>query len=105
MSTTFETDPSMLELFHIEAENHCKTMSKGILDLKSDPNNIDAVDSMMRAAQSLKGAAKLVNVVPAAELTLALEESARHQPEQTVFEAEPSGDGFSLNGKKIDPRV
>jgi alkylation response protein AidB-like acyl-CoA dehydrogenase len=33
-------------------------------------------------------------------LTLALEESPQHHPEQTVFEAEPSGDCFSLNGKK-----
>ncbi|MVV50353.1 hybrid sensor histidine kinase/response regulator [Pseudomonas sp. PB120] len=55
-------DASLLELFGLEAEAQTQVLSAGLLALERDPTQADHLESCMRAAHSLKGAARIVGV-------------------------------------------
>ncbi|MBD0682461.1 hybrid sensor histidine kinase/response regulator [Pseudomonas sp. PSB11] len=55
-------DSSLLELFSLEAEAQTQVLSTGLLALERDPTQADHLESCMRAAHSLKGAARIVGV-------------------------------------------
>jgi two-component system sensor histidine kinase and response regulator WspE len=55
-------DSSLLELFSMEAEAQTQVLSAGLLALERDPTQADHLESCMRAAHSLKGAARIVGV-------------------------------------------
>ncbi|WP_223534245.1 hybrid sensor histidine kinase/response regulator [Pseudomonas sp. GL-B-16] len=55
-------DASLLELFSLEAEAQTLVLSAGLLALERDPTQADQLESCMRAAHSLKGAARIVGV-------------------------------------------
>ncbi|MEZ1316125.1 hybrid sensor histidine kinase/response regulator [Pseudomonas fluorescens] len=55
-------DASLLELFGLEAEAQTQVLSAGLLALERDPTQADQLESCMRAAHSLKGAARIVGV-------------------------------------------
>jgi two-component system sensor histidine kinase and response regulator WspE len=55
-------DASLLELFSMEAEAQTLVLSAGLLALERDPTQADHLESCMRAAHSLKGAARIVGV-------------------------------------------
>lgn len=55
-------DASLLELFSLEAEAQTQVLSTGLLALERDPTQADHLESCMRAAHSLKGAARIVGV-------------------------------------------
>ena len=55
-------DTSLLELFSLEAEAQVQVLSAGLLALERDPTQADYLESCMRAAHSLKGAARIVGV-------------------------------------------
>ncbi len=65
---------SMLDLFRMEAENHCATLSDNLLVLENNPGDADALASLMRAAHSLKGAARIVDLAALVSLTHAMED-------------------------------
>jgi len=53
---------SLLELFKLEAEAHCAALSEGLLALEKSPDDRTVVESLMRAAHSIKGAARIVGL-------------------------------------------
>lgn len=55
-------DASMLELFSLEAEAQTQVLSAGLLALERNPTQADQLEACMRAAHSLKGAARIVGV-------------------------------------------
>jgi len=55
-------DASLLELFSLEAEAQTQVLSAGLLALERNPAQADQLESCMRAAHSLKGAARIVGV-------------------------------------------
>ena len=55
-------DTSLLELFSLEAEAQTQVLSASLLALERDPTQADHLESCMRAAHSLKGAARIVGV-------------------------------------------
>ncbi|MGF0239619.1 hybrid sensor histidine kinase/response regulator [Rhodococcus sp. IEGM1300] len=55
-------DASLLELFSLEAEAQTQVLSAGLLALERNPTQADQLESCMRAAHSLKGAARIVGV-------------------------------------------
>jgi two-component system sensor histidine kinase and response regulator WspE len=63
------------DLFRIEAENHAATLSDGVLALEKEPNQIELVEPLMRAAHSLKGAARIVNRDEIVQLSHTLEDT------------------------------
>ena len=55
-------DASLLELFSLEAEAQTQVLSAGLLALERDPTQADQLEACMRAAHSLKGAARIVGI-------------------------------------------
>ena len=55
-------DASLLELFGLEAEAQTQVLSAGLLALERNPKQADQLEACMRAAHSLKGAARIVGV-------------------------------------------
>ena len=49
---------SMMELFRMEAESHTATLSAGLVSLEGTAAAPEVIDPLMRAAHSLKGAAR-----------------------------------------------
>lgn len=67
-------DVSMAELFRIESENQAAVIIKGLLELERDARNPKQLQSLMRAAHSIKGAARIVNLPNAVVLAHAMED-------------------------------
>ena len=57
-----EADTAMLDLFRIEVDSQARLLSAGLLDLEQDPTRPDCLEATMRAAHSIKGAARMVAV-------------------------------------------
>src|SRR6185295_3595720 len=67
-------DPSLLELFRAEIDLHLPALGEGLLALEKDPQAAERLESLMRAAHSIKGAAKIVGVEPAVRIAHAMED-------------------------------
>jgi two-component system sensor histidine kinase and response regulator WspE len=65
---------SMLELFRAEAETQTGILNAGLLELERGAASPQAFDVLMRAAHSLKGAARIVNLQAAVRVAHALED-------------------------------
>jgi two-component system sensor histidine kinase and response regulator WspE len=65
---------SMLELFKLEAEGQTAILSAGILAIEELERSPETIEAMMRAAHSLKGAARIVGLDPAVRVAHALED-------------------------------
>ncbi len=68
------TPGSMLELFQIEVENQAGALNSKLLDLERNPHSISLIEPLMRAAHSIKGAARIVNHPLAVTVAHALED-------------------------------
>ena len=66
-------DLSMLDLFRMEAESHSLALNAGLLELERDQSP-DKVEPLMRAAHSMKGAARIVGLTDAVALAHAMED-------------------------------
>ena len=64
----------MLDLFRQETEAQTAILNESLLALEQDPGNTERLAAMMRAAHSLKGAARIVNLDPAVKVAHALED-------------------------------
>ncbi|MCU0873473.1 MAG: chemotaxis protein CheW [Pirellulaceae bacterium] len=67
-------DPALLELFRAELETHLATLSAGVLSLEQAPEDPKQLESLMRAAHSIKGAAKIVGFDAAVQVSHHLED-------------------------------
>lgn len=65
---------SMLELFRAEVENQAPLLTAGLLALERDPDAADQLEACMRAAHSLKGAARIVDIGAAVGVAHAMED-------------------------------
>ncbi len=68
------TDLSMLDLFRMEAEGQGQVLITGLLGLEQNHCTADHLESCMRAAHSLKGAARIVGLDVGVEVAHALED-------------------------------
>ncbi|MDB5313727.1 MAG: chemotaxis protein histidine kinaselike protein [Gemmataceae bacterium] len=68
-------DPSMFELFREEARAHAGALSGGLVELEADPTNPQRIEPLMRAAHSLKGAARIVGIDPAVRIAHGMEDA------------------------------
>ena len=55
-------DTSMLNLFQNEVSNYTDVLNEGLLEVENNPRAADKLESLMRAAHSIKGAARLVGI-------------------------------------------
>jgi two-component system sensor histidine kinase and response regulator WspE len=83
---------SLYDLFRTEAETQTAILSEGLLSLESRGGTSEVIEPLMRAAHSLKGAARIVGMTAAEQLSHALED---------VFVAAQKG-GLVLGSDQID---
>lgn len=67
-------DPAMLELFRAEMDAHLPVLSEGLLALEKGGADEKNLEAMMRAAHSIKGAARIVGIEAAVRVAHALED-------------------------------
>jgi two-component system sensor histidine kinase and response regulator WspE len=65
---------SMLELFRLDAQGQLQALTAGLLALERTPQAQDQLEICMRAAHSLKGAARIVGLHAAVKMTHAMED-------------------------------
>jgi two-component system sensor histidine kinase and response regulator WspE len=65
---------SMLDLFRAEVENQVSILNEGLLAVEQNPRDSKVLESLMRAAHSVKGAARIVQIDPAVQVAHALED-------------------------------
>jgi chemotaxis protein histidine kinase CheA len=67
-------DPALLEMFAAEVETHMAALNDGVLALEQNPDQSERFEALMRAAHSIKGAAKLVGLPAAVEIAHVIED-------------------------------
>ena len=67
-------DPAMLDLFRIEAEGQLKVLSDGLLEIEHNPANTSRLEALMRAAHSVKGAARMIDLEAGVRIAHAMED-------------------------------
>jgi two-component system sensor histidine kinase and response regulator WspE len=65
---------SILDLFRLEAESQALVLSSGLIALERDPGAPGQVEACMRAAHSLKGAARIVHLEAGVRVAHAMED-------------------------------
>src|ERR1700746_1467986 len=65
---------SMIELFRLELENQSVVFTENLLALEQNPTDASRVGALMRAAHSLKGAARMVDLDAAVAVAHELED-------------------------------
>lgn len=68
------SDSSLLELFRSEAESQVQVLTEGLLALDRNAQDLAAIEPLMRAAHSLKGAARIVDLDDVERLAHAMED-------------------------------
>lgn len=66
---------SMLDLFRMEAEGQARLLTEGLLSMERGGAGAGAIDELMRAAHSIKGAAAIVNLDVAVQVAHAMEDA------------------------------
>jgi len=67
-------DFSMLELFHLEVDNQATILNDGLLALEQNAQSEKQLEALMRAAHSIKGAARMVDIETGVKLAHAMED-------------------------------
>lgn len=65
---------SLYDLFASEVQSHLQALDSGLLRLERDPHDTGVIEPMMRAAHSIKGAARIVDLDGLVELAHAMED-------------------------------
>ncbi len=66
--------PAMFDMFRSEAETQTAILTAGLMELERGAVSLQTFEVLMRAAHSLKGAARIVNLQPVAHLAHVLED-------------------------------
>src|SRR5258705_9434986 len=74
MSTHDLSQLSMLDLFRMEAESQVQVLTSGLLALERDHAAAEQLEACMRAAHSLKGAARIVDLADGVRVAHAMED-------------------------------
>ncbi len=65
---------SLMDLFRTEVEGQINTMTESLLALEQNPMAADRLEALMRAAHSIKGAARMVGVEPVIRVSHVMED-------------------------------
>lgn len=65
---------SMLDLFKVEVETQKSILNNGLVNLEREPTNQTELEILMRAAHSLKGAARIIGLDPGVRVAHAMED-------------------------------
>ncbi len=87
-----QDDPGLMELFRQEVEAQTTTLNQGLVAIEAQPNSPEKLESLMRAAHSIKGAARIVGLDAAVELAHRMEDCLVAAQKETLV----------LNANQID---
>ena len=73
-SDSSQVDPALQELFQAEMDTHIPVLNEGLLALEKGQAGSREIEGMMRAAHSIKGAARIVGIEPAVRVSHAMED-------------------------------
>src|SRR5262249_8962797 len=65
---------SMFDLFRTEVENQVAILNQGLLALEKNPSSAQTIEPLMRAAHSIKGAARIVQIDAAVKVAHTMED-------------------------------
>ena len=85
MTPDLMRDASLLELFSLEADAQTQVLSAGLLALERNPTQADQLEACMRAAHSLKGAARIVGVDAGVSVAHVMEDCLVSAQESRLF--------------------
>jgi len=68
-------DFSLLDLYRVEAETQLAALAQGVVELEGDLANPKKIEPVMRAAHSLKGAARIIGLDLVVQLTHTMEDA------------------------------
>lgn len=67
-------DDFLIDLFREEVRTHSQVLTEGLVVVEQGGADPERLAAMMRAAHSIKGAARVVNVQPAVEISHTMED-------------------------------
>lgn len=73
-STAAHIDEEMFGLFSIELQNSLNVISNNLLEIETTPGDPGLLEAMMRAAHSIKGAARMIGIEAVVKLSHAMED-------------------------------
>ena len=92
-------DASLLELFSLEAEAQTQVLSAGLMALERIPGQADQLEACMRAAHSLKGAARIVGIDAGVSVAHVMEDClVAAQEGRLLFRLHAFGDDDTAKG-------
>jgi two-component system, chemotaxis family, sensor histidine kinase and response regulator WspE len=65
---------SMFDLFRVESETQCAALTEGLLAIERGESSPQVLETLMRAAHSIKGAARIINIAAGVRVAHALED-------------------------------
>lgn len=87
-----QPDPELLELFQAEMDAHIPVLNQGLLALEKGEAGDKEIEAMMRAAHSIKGAARIVGIEPAVRVSHVMEDCFTAAKDKTVMLSSDSVD-------------
>jgi chemotaxis protein histidine kinase CheA len=63
-----------LHIFRVEAEEHLKKLSQGLLELEKDAGNAEVIHSILRSAHTLKGSSRMLGLSEIGEIAHKMED-------------------------------
>jgi two-component system, chemotaxis family, sensor histidine kinase and response regulator WspE len=81
-------DPDLIELFQQEVEAQTTILNQGLITLEAQPNSPQTLEALMRAAHSIKGAARIVGLDAAVDLAHRMEDCFVAAQKQTLTPAQ-----------------
>lgn len=97
-------DASLLELFSLEADAQTQVLSAGLLALERNPTQADQLEACMRAAHSLKGAARIVGVDAGVSVSHVMEDCLVSAQENRLY-LQPEHIDALLQGTNLLMRI
>jgi chemotaxis protein histidine kinase CheA len=97
-------DPVMMELFAAEVEMHLPVLSEGLLAMEKQRAGKEEIESMMRAAHSIKGAARIVGNQRAVRVAHVLEDCFTAAKEERITLSSDTAD-ILLQGVDVLQRI
>ena len=79
-----QDDPGLMELFRQEVEAQTIALNQGLIAIEAQPNSTQKLESLMRAAHSIKGAARIVGLDAAVDLSHRMEDCFVAAQNQTI---------------------
>ena len=85
MDFTQEELTQILKIFKDETEEHLSIVDKCLLELEKCPDDTAIIEELFREAHSIKGSARMLNIVSVQDVAHKMEDLLGHAKDGTIF--------------------